>query len=127
MPKEAEQLIKKALLVGNFEIAVQCCLTSGNMADALLLASCGGADLWASTQATYFEKMCAQKPFWKIVRAIIKSELSDLVQNSDLAGEDHEIVETHIRTQRAMHVYVPLLSLALCSYSRSVQHMRYQI
>ena len=35
----------------------------------------------------YFEKLSAAKPFLKIVKAIIKSELSVLVESSDLTGE----------------------------------------
>ncbi|CAM9628396.1 unnamed protein product, partial [Phaeothamnion confervicola] len=81
---EAETLIKKALLVGNFEAAVQCCLRTGNMADALLLASCGGAELWAKTKAAYFDRETKRRPFLSIVSAIIKSELGRLVQSSDL-------------------------------------------
>jgi protein transport protein SEC31 len=109
--KEAEALIKKALLVGNFEVAVQCCLSSGNMADALLLASCGGADLWASTQAAYFEKTSAQKPFLRIVKAIIKSELSTLVETSDLASwqETLAIVCTYGKTEE-FHALCELLA-----------------
>eukprot|EP00953_Heterococcus_sp_UTEX-ZZ885_P041552 21197-Heterococcus_DN1.PRE.2 len=111
MSKEAEALIKKALLVGNFEVAVQCCLGSGNMADALLLASCGGADLWASTQAAYFEKTSAQKPFLRIVKAIIKSELSTLVETSDLASwqETLAIVCTYGKTEE-FHALCELLA-----------------
>lgn len=35
---EAEAVIKRALVVGNFEAAVQCCMSAGHMADAILLA-----------------------------------------------------------------------------------------
>lgn len=38
LSKAAEAVIKRSLLVGNFEAAVQCCMSTGNMADALLLA-----------------------------------------------------------------------------------------
>lgn len=40
LPKAAEAVIKRSLLVGNFEAAVQCCMSTGNMADAMLLARC---------------------------------------------------------------------------------------
>ena len=35
---EAEAVIKRSLLVGNFEAAVQCCMATGNTADAMILA-----------------------------------------------------------------------------------------
>lgn len=38
LSKAAEAVIKRSLLVGNFEAAVQCCMSTGNMADAMLLA-----------------------------------------------------------------------------------------
>ena len=45
MSAPAERAVKDALLVGNFEAAVECCFRAGQLADALILASCGGADL----------------------------------------------------------------------------------
>jgi len=80
----AESMIKKALLVGNFEAAVQCCLKNGQMADALILASCGGAELWASTQAKYFATESTRRPFLNLVSAVIKSELGFLVRTNPL-------------------------------------------
>lgn len=43
--KEAELVIKRSLLVGNFEAAVQCCMAAGHPADALLLARYGDIGL----------------------------------------------------------------------------------
>lgn len=36
----AEATIRRSLVVGNFEAAVQCCMSTGNMADAMILARC---------------------------------------------------------------------------------------
>lgn len=83
MSKSTEEMVKKALLVGNFEVAVECCLQTGNLADALVLASCGGEELWAKTQQRYFEEQSASRPFLSTVSAIIRNQLADLVQNSD--------------------------------------------
>lgn len=83
MSKSAEEMVKKALLVGNFEAAVDCCFRIGNLADALVLASCGGADLWAKTQARYFEVESSKRPFLSIVSAIIHTQLEELVQKSN--------------------------------------------
>ncbi|CAN0182982.1 unnamed protein product, partial [Discosporangium mesarthrocarpum] len=95
----AEEVIKRSLLVGNFEAAVQCCLATGNMADAMLLASCGGADLWAKTQVEYFQRESHRRPFLKIVSAIIKSELGGLVESSNLSQwqETLAIVSTYAK------------------------------
>jgi len=52
MSAGAEKAIQDALVVGNFEAAVECCFRTGNLADALILASCGGADLWQKNTRT---------------------------------------------------------------------------
>jgi protein transport protein SEC31 len=101
LSEETEKLIKRALLVGNFEAAVDCCLAAGNMADALLLASCGGADLWAKTQAAYFERGAQERSYLTIVSAIIKSELTELVEKSDLSKwqETLAILSTYAKSE----------------------------
>eukprot|EP00578_Thalassiosira_sp_NH16_P006546 CAMPEP_0181106352 /NCGR_PEP_ID=MMETSP1071-20121207/16486_1 /TAXON_ID=35127 /ORGANISM="Thalassiosira sp., Strain NH16" /LENGTH=1086 /DNA_ID=CAMNT_0023189753 /DNA_START=165 /DNA_END=3425 /DNA_ORIENTATION=+ len=83
MTKHAENTVKDALLVGNFEAAVECCFRSGNLADALVLASCGGADLWQKTQAEYFARESKRRPFLSLVSAVIHDQLTDLVTVSD--------------------------------------------
>lgn len=85
MSKTAENAVKEALLVGNFEAAVECCFRTGNLADALILASCGGADLWSKTQERYFAKEAPKRPFLSVVSAVIRNQLEDLVENSDTA------------------------------------------
>lgn len=55
--KEAELVIKRSLLVGNFEAAVQCCMAAGHPADALLLARYGDIGLviaWFSKSCRHF-------------------------------------------------------------------------
>ena len=83
MSKRAENAVKDALLVGNFEAAVECCFRSGNLADALILASCGGSDLWQKTQAEYFARESNRRPFLSLVSAIMQDQLTDLVAQSD--------------------------------------------
>jgi len=77
--------VKRALLVGNFAAAVDGCFARGQLADALLLASCGGAELWEATRLRYFEAQAAKRPFLAVVAAIINSRLGDLVATSDPA------------------------------------------
>jgi protein transport protein SEC31 len=83
MSKSAENTVKDALLVGNFEAAVECCFRSGNLADALILASCGGADLWQKTQAEYFARESKSRPFLSLISAVINDQLNELVAASD--------------------------------------------
>jgi protein transport protein SEC31 len=80
----AEPNILNAIIVGNFELAVDCCLSAGLLAEALLLSQCGGADLRAKTQAAYFEKQRAKFQFLNVLHAVIKNQLMDYVVRSDL-------------------------------------------
>ena len=79
MSKEAEKIVNEALLVGNFEAAVECCFHNGNLADALVLASCGGPELWAKTQTMYFASEARKRPFLSIVSAVIHKQVSHFV------------------------------------------------
>ena len=46
----------QALLLGNFEAAVEMCLADNKMAEAILLAIAGGQDLLLRTQKKYFQR-----------------------------------------------------------------------
>ncbi|GLD94914.1 hypothetical protein PINS_up003539 [Pythium insidiosum] len=81
--EQSESTLMQALLVGNFEVAVNCCLHYNQLADALLLASCGGPELWEKTQRAFFAHQT--RPVMRVVSAIIKNELTGLVETSDLA------------------------------------------
>lgn len=82
----AEPTVRKSLIVGNFDMAVECCLASGLLAEALLLAQCGGPELKAKTQAAFFEKQRQEYSFLNVLHAVIKNQLSEYVRNSDLSA-----------------------------------------
>mmetsp|Transcript_18148 Transcript_18148/g.51678 ORF Transcript_18148/g.51678 Transcript_18148/m.51678 type:complete len:1054 (+) Transcript_18148:126-3287(+) len=83
MSEAAKETVKNALLVGDFQAAVDCCFETGNLADALVLASCGGGELWANTQTRFFEREASKRPYLSIVSAIIHSQLEELIQESN--------------------------------------------
>mmetsp|Transcript_23707 Transcript_23707/g.43997 ORF Transcript_23707/g.43997 Transcript_23707/m.43997 type:complete len:1090 (+) Transcript_23707:44-3313(+) len=83
--EEAEHMIRKALVVGNFAAAVDVCLEAGLMTEALLLAQCGDPDLWARTQHEFFVRQRKKKPFLNILQSVIKNELMGYVLQSDLS------------------------------------------
>ncbi|KAE9308391.1 Protein transport protein SEC31 B [Phytophthora fragariae] len=97
--EESENTLMQALLVGNFEVAVNCCLAYNQLADALLLASCGGPELWEKTQRAFFAHQ--QRPVMRVVSAIIKNELTELVDVSDLAEwrETLAILSTYAKSE----------------------------
>jgi len=108
--KNVDEIIKQSLIVGNFEAAVECCFQSGNYADGLVLSSCGGADLWAKTQARYFEAETEKRPFLNIVSAVINNKLEELVLSSDPSSwrETLAIISTYGKTEE-----FPALCLSL--------------
>ncbi|RHY30630.1 hypothetical protein DYB32_006817 [Aphanomyces invadans] len=77
----SESIIKRLVLVGDFEAAVDVCLANFQLSDALLLACQGGEELWTRTQEAC---LAAGKgrPFMKIVKAMMKRDLSSLVNES---------------------------------------------
>lgn len=83
MPKKAQDIVQRALLVGDFEAAVDCCFRVGNYADALVLSSCGGPELWAKTQGEFFSREAEKRPYLSIVSAVIHNKLGELVQWSE--------------------------------------------
>lgn len=46
----------QAILTGNFEAAVEMCLSEDKMAEAILLAIAGGPELLIRTQRKYFQR-----------------------------------------------------------------------
>ncbi|EIW71064.1 hypothetical protein TREMEDRAFT_28108 [Tremella mesenterica DSM 1558] len=81
---DIDRLVTQALVVGDFQSAVDICLATERYADALLLAVRGGSDLLASTQKAYFAKRTGKVPFLRIFQSIITEDLIDIVQNADL-------------------------------------------
>ena len=81
---EADTLLTRALVLGDFESAVSLCLSSERYADALLLSIRGGPDLLARTQAAYFSSKTSSLPYLRLYKSIVDSDLSDIVNNADL-------------------------------------------
>lgn len=85
MSPVTQDVVKQALMVGNFEAAVECCFNTGNLADALVLASCGGEELWTKAKDRYFESQSSKRPFLSVVSSIIRQDFGSFVQGSDPA------------------------------------------
>jgi len=84
---KVDDLINKALLIGNFPVAVDICLENNRFADALLLSTCGGGALYDETVHKYLEKFYGKKPYVPILAAVVKTELDTFVQRSELSGD----------------------------------------
>jgi protein transport protein SEC31 len=83
MSHATQDVVKQALMVGNFEAAIECCFNTGNLADALLLASCRDEELWAKTKSRYLESQSSKRPFLSVANAVVQQDFVTFVQNSD--------------------------------------------
>ncbi|EJT99394.1 hypothetical protein DACRYDRAFT_23938 [Dacryopinax primogenitus] len=81
---DVDKLVTKALVLGDFDSAVQLCLGAERFADAILLAVKGGPELLASTQKAYFQKRVTELPYLRLFQSIVSDDLADIVQNADL-------------------------------------------
>lgn len=59
-----EGAIQRALVAGDFKVAVDHCLAAGRLADALVMAAVGGTALWEKTQQEYFRR--TRRPYLKV-------------------------------------------------------------
>ncbi|GAA5915736.1 uncharacterized protein JCM6883_002940 [Sporobolomyces salmoneus] len=89
--EDVDRLITQALVIGDFTSAVSLALATDRFADALLFALRGGSELLAQTQSTYFARAQQNSPnsgsaaYLRILESITMNDLSDIVQNADLA------------------------------------------
>ncbi|XP_045080996.1 protein transport protein Sec31A isoform X8 [Coregonus clupeaformis] len=75
-------LITQALLTGDFEGAVELCLHDNRMADSIILAIAGGAELLEKTQRKYFTK--THSKITKLISAVVMRDWRDVLQTCEL-------------------------------------------
>ncbi|XP_065841042.1 protein transport protein Sec31A-like [Oscarella lobularis] len=79
---DVDGLLSKALLTGNFELAVEICLFADRLSDALVLAVAGGADLFTRTQQIYFQKQKGKVS--RLLSAVVQKDWLDIIQYGEL-------------------------------------------
>ena len=83
-PVDDATTLSRAMLGGNLEAAVACCLRAGRMADALVLAASGGPELWTATRDEYLQS--SRTPFMQTLSAIVHQDFAKFVLESELAS-----------------------------------------
>ncbi|TQS36689.1 hypothetical protein Golomagni_02853 [Golovinomyces magnicellulatus] len=83
---EAEKQISQALILGQFEKAMGICLKQDRIADAMIIANCGGKSLLEKVQSSYLSKKTEGPNYLRILAAVIGKNLWDIVYNADLAN-----------------------------------------
>ncbi|XP_069741805.1 protein transport protein Sec31A isoform X2 [Narcine bancroftii] len=79
---DTDGLISQALLIGNFEGAVELCLKDDHFADAIILAIAGGEELLAQTQNRYFAKR--KTKISRLVSSVVTHNWRDIVESCNL-------------------------------------------
>ncbi|XP_064798278.1 protein transport protein Sec31A isoform X2 [Oncorhynchus masou masou] len=77
-----DSLITQALLTGDFQGAVELCLHDNRMADSIILAIAGGAELLEKTQRKYFTK--THSKITKLISAVVMRDWHDVLQTCEL-------------------------------------------
>ncbi|KAM9306638.1 protein transport protein Sec31A isoform 2-T2 [Pholidichthys leucotaenia] len=80
--QDVDGLITQALLTGDFEGAVELCLHDNRMADSIILAIAGGAELLEKTQKKYFTK--THSKITKLISAVVMKDWHDILRTCDL-------------------------------------------
>ncbi|XP_035517041.1 protein transport protein Sec31A isoform X1 [Morone saxatilis] len=79
---DTDGLISQALLVGNFEGAVDLCLNDGRYAEAILLSVSGGEELLKKTQQKYLSKQ--KNSISMLISSVVTQNWRDIVQSCEL-------------------------------------------
>ncbi|KAK4251692.1 hypothetical protein C7999DRAFT_27769 [Corynascus novoguineensis] len=82
----AEDQITKAIILGNFEKAVDICLKEDRVADAFILANCGGKELVDKVQTSYLAQKKGSPSYLRLINSVIGKNLWDVVYNADLGN-----------------------------------------
>ncbi|XP_068438639.1 protein transport protein Sec31A isoform X2 [Clinocottus analis] len=79
---DTDGLISQALLVGNFEGAVDLCLNDGRYAEAILLSISGGEELLKKTQQKYLS--IQKNSISMLISSVVTQNWRDIVQSCEL-------------------------------------------
>lgn len=82
----SEKQITTALMLGQFEKAMNICLKEDRIADALIIANCGGKELLEKAQSVYLSRKSAGPNYLRLLTSVIGKNLWDVVYNADLSN-----------------------------------------
>ncbi|KAF2172889.1 hypothetical protein M409DRAFT_62549 [Zasmidium cellare ATCC 36951] len=83
---EADKGITQALMLGEFEKALEICLKENRMSDAFMIAVCGGQKCIDKAQSAYLKKKADGPNYLRLLASIVGNNLWDFVYNADLSN-----------------------------------------
>jgi len=79
---DLHSMISQSLLVGDFEHAVDLCISGNLMSEAIIISKSGGEDLYKKTQQFYFDNN--KSDFTRLLSAVVTKNWHDLVHNCNV-------------------------------------------
>ena len=76
--------ITRALILGQFDKAVELCIKEDRMSDAFMVAICGGEACIQKAQEAYFSKQSSGPNYLRLLASVVGKNLWDVVHNADL-------------------------------------------
>jgi len=83
---EADRKITQALMLGAFDEALDVCLKEDRMADAFMIAICGGQKCIDKAQSAYFKRQADGPNYLRLIASVVGKNLWDMVYNADLSN-----------------------------------------
>jgi protein transport protein SEC31 len=81
---ESDRRLTRALMLGQFDKALDICLSEDKMADAVMIAICGGESCIQKAQEAYFSKQSGGPNYLRLLASVVGKNLWDVVHNADL-------------------------------------------
>ena len=83
---ESDRRITRALLLGEFDKALDVCLQEDRLSDAFMIAICGGQKCIDKAQKAYFNRKAEGPNYLRLLASVVGKNLWDLVHNADLSS-----------------------------------------
>lgn len=81
---EPDRMITRALLLGEFDRALDICLQEDRLSDAFMVAICGGQSCIEKAQKAYFNRKTGSPNYLRLLASVVGKNLWDIVYNADL-------------------------------------------
>ena len=81
---ESDKKITRALMLGQFDKAMEVCLREDRLSDAFMIAICGGQQAIDKVQKAYFTKQASGPKYLRLLASVVGKNLWDIVYNADL-------------------------------------------
>ena len=81
---EPDRRITRALLLGQFEKALDVCLQENRVSDAFMIAICGGPPCIEKAQKAYFNAKSEGPNYLRLLASVVGKNLWDIVYNANL-------------------------------------------